>query len=144
MQLIFFYYICNCRLEYSFQNMITDKIVRINFMYVTIIHHIEWKKFSIFYLWLGISLQKLHFVALSKCVVFDFLQIKQFTHAPILPKEEPLLFFFCCHTCTELLQNMDAFDSLKEIPWQLLYLVFHINTVSANMRTIPFQYNQCT
>ena len=53
-------------------------------------------------------------------------------------------FFFCCHTCTELLQNMDAFDSLKEIPWQLLYLVFHINTVSANMRTIPFQYNQCT
>ena len=59
---------------------------------------------------------KLHFVALSKYVVFDFLQIKQFTHAPILPKEEPLLFFFCCHTCTELLQNMDAFDSLKEIP----------------------------
>ena len=36
---------------------------------------------------------KLHFVALSKYVVFDFRQIKQFTHAPILPKEEPLLFF---------------------------------------------------
>ena len=98
-------------------------------MYVTIIHHIEWKKFSIFYLWLGISLQKLHFVALSKYVVFDFLQIKQFTHAPILPKEEPLLFFL-------LLPHVYRTAAKYGCFWQLKG-----NTLTATLFGLPHKYS---
>ena len=81
------------------------------------------------YLWLGIFLQKSYFVALSKYVVFDFRQIKQFTHAPILPKKEPLLFFL-------LLPHVYRTAAIYGCFWQLKG-----NTLTATLFGLPHKYS---
>ena len=98
-------------------------------IYANVIHHIEWRKFSISYLWLGIFFQKSYFVAVSKYVVFDFRQIKQFTHAPILPKEEPLLFFL-------LLPHVYRTAAIYGCFWQLKG-----NTLTATLFGLPHKYS---
>ena len=98
-------------------------------IYANVIHHIEWRKFSISYLWLGILFQKSYFVAVSKYVVFDFRQIKQFTHAPILPKEEPLLFFL-------LLPHVYRTAAIYGCFWQLKG-----NTLTATLFGLPHKYS---